>query len=162
MKLPPRVWHFRNPEQYQSSQGYKKDLEIVTAQLSMYSYMLGHLQGYMPQSAFVIALDIKVKTKIDENGNNVVTFATSSGTCIHLRWRQGVWKVLFYPRRQRDKIGSSINLFRCPPQCRMNNYRSTVIHHFKRNFQVAGQPGIPVVLADANAVVAISLKPKSL
>ncbi len=68
MKLPPRVWHFRNPEQYQSSQGYKKDLEIVTAQLSMYSYMLGHLQGYMPQSAFVIALDIKVKTKIDENG----------------------------------------------------------------------------------------------
>ena len=37
--------------------GNKKDLEMVTAQLSMYSYMLGHLQGYMPQSAFVICRD---------------------------------------------------------------------------------------------------------
>lgn len=35
----------------------KEDLEIVTAQLGMYSYMLGHLQMYMPQSSFAICRD---------------------------------------------------------------------------------------------------------
>ena len=35
----------------------KKDLEIAVAQLGMYSYMLGHLQRYMPQSTFVVCRD---------------------------------------------------------------------------------------------------------
>ncbi|MCI0622069.1 MAG: hypothetical protein L0387_10440 [Acidobacteria bacterium] len=35
----------------------KEDLEILTAQLGMYSYMLGHLQLHMPQSAFAVCRD---------------------------------------------------------------------------------------------------------
>lgn len=35
----------------------KEDLEIATAQLGMYSYMLGHLQMYMPQSTFAVCRD---------------------------------------------------------------------------------------------------------
>jgi uncharacterized protein len=35
----------------------KEDLEITAAQLGMYSYMLGHLQGYMPLSTFAICRD---------------------------------------------------------------------------------------------------------
>ncbi|MCU1299884.1 MAG: hypothetical protein JWQ87_168 [Candidatus Sulfotelmatobacter sp.] len=35
----------------------KEDLEIATAQMRMYSYMLGHLQQYMPQSCFLMCRD---------------------------------------------------------------------------------------------------------
>jgi uncharacterized protein len=35
----------------------KEDLEITTAQLGMYSYMLGHLQGHMPLSTFAVCRD---------------------------------------------------------------------------------------------------------
>jgi len=35
----------------------RKDLEIATAQMGMYSYMLGHLQQYMPGSALLICRD---------------------------------------------------------------------------------------------------------
>src|SRR5438309_671312 len=40
----------------------------------------------------------------------------------------------------------------------LNRELIAVIHHFKCNFQVAGQPGIPVVLSDANAMVAINVQ----
>src|SRR5438128_1144628 len=35
----------------------KEDLEIATAQLGLYSYMLGHMQHYMPQSMFAVCRD---------------------------------------------------------------------------------------------------------
>jgi uncharacterized protein len=50
----------------------KEDLEIATAQLGMYSYMLGHLQQYMPQSTFAVCRDrvaspfrIEVKSQLN-------------------------------------------------------------------------------------------------
>lgn len=35
----------------------KEDLEIASAQMGLYSYMLGHLQQHMPESAFLVCRD---------------------------------------------------------------------------------------------------------
>ncbi|MFZ0700865.1 MAG: hypothetical protein WAM80_03355, partial [Candidatus Acidiferrales bacterium] len=50
----------------------KEDLEIATAQLGLYSYMLGHLQAHMPLSTFVVCRDrvrlplrIEIKSRLN-------------------------------------------------------------------------------------------------